>query len=308
MGNFKFGVSFREIGSRDAWIAKCRRAEELGYDVITVPDHLGTGRFAPFPVLAMAAAVTERPRLGTLVSNVPFYNLALFAREASSTAALLDGRLDLGLGAGHMKAEFDNAGLPWHKASERIGYLGESIGYLRKHFEDEGIDHPRLLIAGNSDGVLELAAEHADVVGFGGLRQQPGKPPGTFKLDNAEAMDERVAFFRSRTGRDPEYNMLVQHVEVTEDRLAAAEAWHELTERSAVPDARELLDAPQLLLGTVEEIAGQLEARRERYGFSYITVFEPFLETFAPVLKELQCPTEASPRAGGSATRTPESR
>src|SRR3569833_176405 len=263
MGNFKFGASFREIGSWVVWFVLCCWAEELGYDAITVPDHLGTGRFAPFPVLAMAAAVTERPRLGTLVSNVPFYNLALFAREASSTAALLDGRLDLGLGAGHMKAEFDDAGLPWHKASERIGYLRDSLGYLRKHFEDEGIDHPRLLIAGNSDGVLELAAEHADIVGFGGLRQQPGKPPGTFKLDNAEAMDERVAFFRARTGRHPEYNMLVQHVEVTADRQAAAEAWHELTERSAVPDARELLGAPPLLLVTVEEIAGQLENRRE---------------------------------------------
>ncbi|SFW64472.1 TIGR03621 family F420-dependent LLM class oxidoreductase [Amycolatopsis australiensis] len=289
MGNFKFGVSLREIGSREAWIAKCRRAEELGYDVITVPDHLGTGRFAPFPVLAMAAAVTERPRLGTLVSNVPFYNLALFAREASSTAALLDGRLDLGLGAGHMKSEFDNAGLPWQKAADRIGYLKESLGYLRKHFEDEGIGHPRLLIAGNSDGVLELAAEHADVVGFGGLRQQPGKPPGTFKLDNAEAMDQRVAYVRAHLGdREAEYNMLVQHVEITDDREKAAAHWHELTERSAVADARELLDAPQLLLGTVEEIAGQLVARRERYGFSYITVFEPVLETFAPVIRELR--------------------
>ncbi|WP_410669511.1 TIGR03621 family F420-dependent LLM class oxidoreductase [Amycolatopsis sp. cmx-4-68] len=288
MGNFKFGVSLREIGSRDAWIAKCRRAEELGYDVITVPDHLGTGRFAPFPVLAMAAAVTERPRLGTLVSNVPFYNLALFAREASSTAALLDGRLDLGLGSGHMKAEFDDAGLPWRKAAARIDYLAESVDHLRKHFKDEGIDHPRLLIAGNSDGVLGLAAEHADVVGFAGLRQQPGKPPGTFKLDDAEAMDERVAYFRSRSDREVEYNMLVQHVEVTDDREEAAARWHEKTERSAVPDARDLLDAPQLLLGTVEEIAGQLEDRRERYGFTYITVFEPFLETFAPVIRELQ--------------------
>ncbi|WP_328448746.1 TIGR03621 family F420-dependent LLM class oxidoreductase [Amycolatopsis sp. NBC_00438] len=291
MGKFKFGVSFREIGSRDAWIAKCRRAEELGYDVITVPDHLGTGRFAPFPVLAMAAAVTERPRLGTLVSNVPFYNLALFAREASSTAALLDGRLDLGLGSGHMKAEFDNAGLPWQKASARIGYLAESLGYLRNHFDDEGLAMPRLLIAGNSDGVLGLAAEHADIVGFAGLRQQPGKPPGTFQLDNAEAMDERVAYFRSATSRDVEYNMLVQHVEVTGDREQAAAAWHEKTERSAVPDARELLDAPQLLLGTVEEIAGQLEQRRKRYGFTYITVFEPMLETFAPVIRELSVPS-----------------
>lgn len=289
MGNFKFGVSLFRPGGRSEWIAKCRRAEELGYDVITVPDHLGTGRLAPFPVLAMAAAVTERPRLGTLVSNVPFYNLALFAREASSTAALLDGRLDLGLGAGHMKSEFDAAGLPWQNAATRIGYLEESLGYLRKHFEDEGLEHPRLLIAGNSDGVLELAAEHADVAGFGGLRQQPGKPPGTFKLDNAEAMDERVAYFRSRAGhRDVEYNMLVQRVVVTDDRRAAAAAWHEETERSTVRDAGDLLDAPQLLLGTVEEIAGQLETRRERYGFSYITVFEPYLETFAPVIRELQ--------------------
>ncbi|WIV60973.1 TIGR03621 family F420-dependent LLM class oxidoreductase [Amycolatopsis nalaikhensis] len=288
MGKFKFGVSLREIGSRDAWVAKCRRVEALGYDAITVPDHLGTGRFAPFPVLATAAAVTERVRLGTLVSNVPFYNLALFAREASSTAALLDGRLDLGLGAGHMKSEFDAAGLPWQGAEQRIACLEESVGYLRKHFEDEDLDMPPLLIAGNSDGVLSLAAEHADIVGFAGLRQQPGKPPGTFKLDNAEAMDERVRYFRAKTGRDVEYNMLVQHVQVTEDRAKAAEAWHEKTERSAVPDTRELLDAPQLLLGTVEEIAEQLENRGERYGFTYITVFEPFFETFAPVLNELQ--------------------
>ncbi|MEV4058227.1 TIGR03621 family F420-dependent LLM class oxidoreductase [Amycolatopsis sp. NPDC049688] len=288
MGNFKFGVSLRETGSRDEWIAKSRRAEELGYDVITVPDHLGTGRFAPFPVLAMAAAVTERVRLGPLVSNVPFYNLALFAREASTMATLLDGRLDLGLGAGHMKSEFDAAGIPWQNAATRIGYLEESFGYLRKHFEDEGIPMPRLLIAGNSDDVLDLAAEHADVVGFAGLRQQPGKPPGTFKLDNAEAVDERVAYFRAKAGRELEYNMLVQLVEITDDREKAAEHWHELTERSTVADARELLDAPQLLLGTVEEIAGQLVARRERYGFSYITVFEPALEAFAPVIKELQ--------------------
>ena len=288
MGKFKFGVSLREIGSRDAWIAKCRRAEELGYDVITVPDHLGTGRFAPFPVLAMAAAVTERPRLGTLVSNVPFYNLALFAREASSTAALLDGRLDLGLGAGHMKAEFDDAGLPWRNADTRIAYLEESIGYLRKHFDDEGLPQPPLLIAGNSDGVLGLAAEHAAIAGFAGLRQIPGEPPGTFMLDNAKAMDERVSYFRSKTERAVEHNMLVQHVEVTEDRRAAAEAWHEKTARRAVKSVDELLDAPQLLLGTVEEIAGQLEIRRERYGFSYITVFEPMLETFAPVIRELQ--------------------
>ena len=80
----------------------------------------------------------------------------------------------------------------------------------------------------------------------------------------------------------------MQRVVVTADRRAAAEAWHEETERTTAKSVDDLLDAPQLLLGTVEEIAGQLETRRERYGFSYITVFEPYLETFAPVIRELQ--------------------
>ncbi|WP_328604387.1 TIGR03621 family F420-dependent LLM class oxidoreductase [Amycolatopsis sp. NBC_00345] len=288
MGKFKFGVSFRGVTDQAEWTAKCRRAEELGYDAITVPDHLGPGRPAPFPALVAAAAVTERPRVGTLVSNVPFYNLALFARDVASTHALTGGRLDLGLGSGHMKSEFDDAGLPWRKASERIDYLVGGLAELKTRLADEG-GLPRLLIAGNSDGVLRLAAEHADIAGFAGLRQDRGKPPGTFVLDNAEALDERVRFFRSLAGdREVEYNMLVQRVVVTEDRRAAAAEWHAETDGRTAAGVDELLNAPQLLLGTVDEIVEQLVARRERYGFSYVTVFEAMLETFAPVVAELR--------------------
>jgi alkanesulfonate monooxygenase SsuD/methylene tetrahydromethanopterin reductase-like flavin-dependent oxidoreductase (luciferase family) len=72
---------------------KCRRAEELGYDVITVPDHLG--KPSPFPALSVAAAVTERPRVGTMVINVPFYNPTLLARDScpatGSTSASAPG-------------------------------------------------------------------------------------------------------------------------------------------------------------------------------------------------------------------------
>src|ERR1700712_1129830 len=124
MGNFKFGVSLRAVESRDQWVAKCRRAEEIGYDVITVPDHLG--RPSPFPALSVAATVTERLRVGPLVMNVPFYNPTLFARDVATTVQLTGDRLDLGLGAGHMKREFDDAGLPFHRAAERIGFLGET--------------------------------------------------------------------------------------------------------------------------------------------------------------------------------------
>jgi probable F420-dependent oxidoreductase len=288
MGKFKFGVSLWRAESRETWVAKCLRAEALGYDVITAPDHLGTGRLAPFPALTMAAAVTQRPRVGTLVSNVPFYNFALFAREVSTTVKVTGNRLDLGLGSGHMKSEFDDAGLPWTPAKDRIAYLADGLDHLRELFAAEDIAPPPLLIAGNSDGVLTLAARHAEIVGFAGLRQAPGKPPGTFKLDDAEAMDERVAFFRAHAGdRDPELNMLVQRVVIAENRREAAAVWQAETTGQDDLDIDRLLETPQLLFGTVDEIVQQLKERRERYGFSYITVFEPMLETFAPVVKEL---------------------
>ncbi|SDX80576.1 probable F420-dependent oxidoreductase, MSMEG_2516 family [Amycolatopsis xylanica] len=287
MGNFKFGVSLRAVEGSAQWITKCRRAEELGYRAITVPDHLGERCPAPLPALAVAAAVTEHLRVGPLVMNVPFYNAALLARDVATTIQLTGDRFDLGLGAGHMKSEFVEAGLPWQRASMRIAILDKTITELNRRLVEDGTTPPPLLLAGNSDGVLELAAKHADIVGFAGLRQAPGQSPGTFQLDDAEAVDERVAFFRSRAGdREVEYNMLIQKVEITEDRRAAVEAWQDSIPRDIL-DTDRLLDAPQLLFGTVEEITAQLVARRERYGFSYISVFEPEMEKFAPVVRAL---------------------
>jgi probable F420-dependent oxidoreductase len=290
MGKFRFGVSLWSIGGRAQWMGKCRRAEELGYDVITVPDHLG--KPSPFPALSVAAAVTERPRVGTMVINVPFYNPTLLARDIAATVQLSGDRLDLGLGAGHMKSEFDDAGVPWHRAAERIDFLGRTLGELRRHLDDEGGEQPPLLIAGNSDGVLDLAAEHADIVGFAGLRQKAGEPPGTFQLDSAEAMDDRVSHVltKASTGKavapaaDIEFNMLVQSVSITDDRRVEAEAWHT---RSPNLSVDEVMEAPQLLFGSVTEMIEQLQARRERYGFSYVTVFEAELEKFAPIISEL---------------------
>ncbi|WP_020664741.1 TIGR03621 family F420-dependent LLM class oxidoreductase [Amycolatopsis benzoatilytica] len=288
MGKFEFGVSLRHSSDGADWVRKCRRAEELGYDHLTVPDHLGKNRLSPFPALTAAAAVTERVKVGTLVSNVPFYNLALFARDVATTNNLTDGRLELGLGSGHMKHEFDDAGLPWRKAADRITYLAEGLAELRTRLEDEG-GMPTLLIAGNSDGVLKLAAEQADIAGFSGLRQERGRPPGTFVLDNADKLAERVGYFRSLAGdRDIQYNMLIQRVVDTEDRRAAAAEWHAETEERSAESIEELLEAPQLLFGTLDEMAEQLVARRERYGFSYFTVFEPLMETFAPVVAQLR--------------------
>jgi len=254
--------------------AKCRRAEALGYDVITVPDHLGAP--APFPALVAAAAATERVRVGPMVLNTPFYNPALLARDIESTVAVTGGRFDLGIGAGHMKSEFDDAGLPWWPVKRRIDHLDRALTELRNRLQNL----PPLLIAGNSDGVLSLAAEHADIVGFAGLKQAPGRPPGSFQLTTAAELAERVEFVRARATREQEYNVLIQKVVLAEDPLPILDSWH--------PEYRgeDLLNAPQILAGT----AGQIAAKLRERSFDYFTVFEPAMEDFAKVIAEIRHP------------------
>ncbi|WP_288048082.1 LLM class flavin-dependent oxidoreductase, partial [Nocardia sp.] len=86
---FRFGVNMVVPKSRAAWVEKCRRAEELGYDVIGIADHLGVP--APFPAMILAAEATQRVRLNTFVLNTPFYNPTLLARDVA-TADLFTGR------------------------------------------------------------------------------------------------------------------------------------------------------------------------------------------------------------------------
>jgi probable F420-dependent oxidoreductase len=281
MKDSRFGVSLRAVDG--GFADRCRRAEELGYDVITIPDHLGGP--APFPAIVAAAAATARVRVGPLVLNAPFYNPALLARDIESTVELTGGRFDLGLGSGHMKSEFDDAGLPWQHAKQRIAYLEDTLVELRRRLGEM----PPVLIAGHSDGALALAAGQAGTVGFAGLKQAPGRPPGTFQLAMADELDERVAFVRraagARTG-DLEFNMLIQKVVVADDPREALGAW-----LGQVPQldctVEDLLAAPQVLAGTVEQITDTLLDRSERFGFRYYTVFEPAMEDFAPVIAEV---------------------
>jgi probable F420-dependent oxidoreductase len=309
---FRFSTNTFGLTSRAGFLAHCRRVEELGYDTLSAADHLGST--APFQMLVAAAAATSRLRLGTLVLNTAFWNPALLAREIISADILTEGRLEVGLGSGHMKWEFDEAKIAWEGFGARADRLQATVEEIGRIFAAGGYEQrrpleqafgippllpvqkagfggygPPLLLAGTGERVLAIAARNADIIGIAGTRQAKGQPPGTFRLCTAEETDEVIRFARARAGDRAgtvEWNVLIQLVKVTGNRLAAAEKF--VTEQGEAMSAEQLLATPFVLLGTVDEIAEQIVRNRDRYGFTYYTVHAPFAEEFAPVIERVR--------------------
>ncbi len=309
MKPFRFGVTVGRAGSRAQWVEKARKIEDLGYDVLTVPDHL-TDLFAPMPAVLSAADATKHLRVGTNVLNNDLRHPVLVAREAATVDLLTDGRLQLGLGAGSLKSEYDQAGLGFDRGGTRVERLAEAVTIIKGLLEGEEVSfagrhyrvtghtiaplpvqrpHPPLLIGGNGPQLLTLAAREADIVGFSGINfRQGGTIPPDLSGWRASTVDERVRLVREAAGAERyarlELSALVQRVVVREDRRGAAgeltSRWTELT-----PD--EILQSPYVLIGTVDQMVEDLLARRERWGFSYYAIFEPYLDTFAPIVARL---------------------
>lgn len=284
-----------------------RRAEDEGYATLLFPDH--TGIVAPLPAMAAAAAVTRTLRVGTQVVNVAFRPLGALAQEAAAVDVVSGGRLELGLGAGYAAEEVRSLGLPFPGATARIREVARALDVLPRLFagetvtEDPGPDagpaagrlsgfalHPLppqgaavpTMVGGNGDRLLEVAATGARTVQFTGFRAPPG--PGSATHFTTAGLADRVAHVRRVAGdrfAGLELSLLVQHARVVADRRAAAA---ELVRSVSLAEA---LDSPFLLLGSVDEICDQLQELRERFGISYVTVFDERSDGFAPVVARL---------------------
>jgi probable F420-dependent oxidoreductase len=283
---FRFAVNLLSPVGRAEWQDRCRRAEDLGYDVIAVADHLGMP--APFPALVSAAAVTTRPRLSVFVLNSGFYNPALLARDLASTDQLTDGRLDAALGAGYVKAEFDAAGIPWPTARERVDHLEHTAAEVRRLLDDpEHAPRPAqarvpLTIAGNGDRVLRFAARHADTVALSG--GAPGSRPGRHRLLVRAELAERVRRVAEHVGdraAGPELNLLIHAVALHGNRRDVAARLRRFGDTMS---EEALADVPTLLVGSPARIADDVRRLREDFGFAYLTVPEPAMEGFAQVI------------------------
>jgi probable F420-dependent oxidoreductase len=287
MGTFRFGLHASVAKTGDELRDLARRAQGSGYRVLSIADHLGI--IDPFVGCAVAAEVTESLRVGTLVLNIDFHPVALLARSAATLDLVSAGRLELGIGAGHMRSEYDEAALAFDRPGRRIDRMAESIDMLRglfggEEFTFEGVERrlrhhtlaplpPQgaelpILVGGNGDRVLEVAATKADIVGFTGFRYDVEKEAAELSHLSRAGLADRVAHVRS-FGTDPELQALIQRVVITDDaRGAAARTASELGNEW---NADDVLDSPFVLVGSVDAISEELVQRRQEFGISYFT-------------------------------------
>jgi probable F420-dependent oxidoreductase len=298
---FRFGVSVLTASpDRATWQDQARRYEDLGFDVLLVADHLGM--FPPLVPLVSAADATDRLRVGTFVLNNDFWNPAFLARDAAAVDVLTDGRLELGFGAGHAQVEYESAGLPYDRPAVRIDRLAEALPLVRRLLDGETVDHaggnytlraaatgfataqPRvpLLVGGNGDRLLAVAARHADIVGLVGFTSGTGQVHTDLSHFTWAGLAERVDHVRRCAGDrvgSLELNVLVQRVAVG-DRQAVAD---ELAAQTGSP-AELFLDSPFVMLGSPTDLADHVRRLRE-VGVTYLVAFaERGAADLAPVI------------------------
>jgi probable F420-dependent oxidoreductase len=306
---FRFAAQLSQApgGTAHDWAEQARRAEDLGYSALLMPDHFGD-QLAPMPALAAVAAATTTLRLGSLMFGNDYRNPFVLAKEAATLDVLSDGRFEMSLGAGWMKTDYEEAGITYDAPRVRVDRFEEAVqvvqGLLRTDgpFSFEGQHYavhghtllprpvqqpgPPLILGGGGRRVLSFAAQHADIVsinanlrdGTGGPETAPDMSPGRTR--------QKVAWVKEAAGprfEEIELNALIGFVLITEDAGAIVEA---MAPAFGI-DPAEALHVPAVLLGTLDEMADELRWRREEYGITYWSIESDAWADLAPVVQKL---------------------
>lgn len=316
---FRFSVQAFEATSAKQWVDVARQSEDLGYSTLFTTDHyFGPGEIsatsghrpvdvAPLTAMMAAAAATERLRVGCRVSCVDYHNPVVLAKELATIDLLSEGRLEAGLGAGWIGAEYDGLGIPMDSAGVRIERLAEVVSLLKAHWTGEEVDldgryvhahgfagrpipvqkpHPPIFIGGGSPRILRLAGRLADIVSLN-FNNAAGKL-GADSVTSAtlSATREKIEWVRAGAGErfdDIELEVAAYFVAIQDDPTDAVQA---MASRFGVTP-EELTEHPHALLGSVDDVCDRLVQRREELGVSYVNVAQRSMLTFAPVVARL---------------------
>lgn len=309
---FRFGILTGGAASRKAWIDKAKQAESLGYSTLLIDDHL-YNTFALLTALGSAADATTSLRVGSLVFGNDFRHPAVLAKEAATLDVLTDGRLEVGLGTGYARDDYEQLGLVLQPPGTRVSRFEEAVRIIKGLFTDEALTyegkyytirnlnglpkpvqkpHPPLLLGGGSKRILSFAAREANIVGINPRTTAEGGLD--FSSITPEATEQKIAWVREAAGarfRDLELNILVFPIVTDQRRQVTEQMLREFEMPTDEENIAWMLASPSFLFGTVNQIVEDLQARRQRFGLSYIAVGEYFqadvMERFAPVIARL---------------------
>jgi probable F420-dependent oxidoreductase len=316
---FRFAVqAYRSTSARE-WREVARRTEALGYSTLNVADHYigdgpklaGTGHrvqtLAAIPAMAYAAAVTSTPRIGSRMLNVGYHLPAVLAKEIATIDVLSDGRLEVGLGAGWLVAEYEALGIPFDSAGDRIALLEEFVELISQVCTGGMVDvsgrfvnaggytgvpatvqtpRPPIMIGGGGPRILRYAGRVADIVSINFDNRSGQVGSDSIATSTATQTANKIAWVSDgASGRQelPELGIATYFLSVTGRSENSAES---VAARTGLA-MDELVSFPHALVGEVPQIVEELQRRREVYGFSYVTVGDANLEAFAPVVAAL---------------------
>jgi probable F420-dependent oxidoreductase len=298
MRPFRFGFVFTDQADATGWRELARRAEGDGWSTLLVADHY-LNPMACLPLMATALAVTETLRVGSYVFDNDFRHPALLAKEIATLDVLSGGRVELGLGAGWARDEYDAVGIPFDPGPVRAGRLEEAVSLIKalhrggvvdfdgSHYRLRGYEASPapangsvpLLLGGGAPRMMRLAAREADIVGVvpqslpdGGLN------PAAFSLAAFQQRHDALESALVDSGRadQVERSVLIFHVARTVDEID--DPWDGVEVQA---------DSPFTLTGDVDAMVETLQQRRELWGLSYPVFFGSDREALTPVVQRL---------------------
>jgi probable F420-dependent oxidoreductase len=304
---FRFGVQAASARTASEWAEQARKIEDLGYSTLFMPDHFADTPFAPMVALPFAAAATTTLRIGMLVLGNDYKHPAVVAKEAATLDVLSEGRLEFGLGAGWMTADYEALGLAYDRPGVRIERLAEALAVVKgawadspfdfkgEHYTITGYDaqptpvqrpRPPILVGGGGPKLLRLAGREADIVGINPILHAGVIGAEAARDTIGDSTARKIGWVREGAGErfdDIELQIRYFVASITDDVSALAEA---LAPAFGIT-ADDALTSGSVLAGSVDEVCDTLERRREEWGVSYVVFGDDQYEEFAPVVARL---------------------
>lgn len=303
-GKIRFGATLAPSVSAKKWRERVTALEDSPFDVLLVNDHLSGLRYAPMVALAAAAQLTDRIRLGVLVLANDYRHPAVLAKEAATLDLLSGGRLELGMGAGWMRSDYDSAGIAFDSPRVRLARLREGVQIVREawkagpfdftgeFYTATGLDHaplplqdggPPLLLGGGGPQMLRFAAREGDIVNVTTRTASNGRgvAPDDVGLEPLLRKLELVHDAAKEADREVEISVGIRAVAI-DDRLSEVH-----------PTLGNHVDAmrptPFIMEGSVESVAEKILLWHELHNVSYFVLAnDSDVEKMIPVVQRVK--------------------